>query len=74
MILKRRNHYKQVGKKRDVLRFAWLPKRVNIYGDPYTVWLQWYWSIEVYEEWQDPSCGACGYSWNVKERKLNIVE
>lgn len=74
MVFKRKNHYKQVGKQREVLRFAWFPKGINICGEPHTIWLQWYLSIEVYEEWQDPTCGASGYVWNVKDRRLNIID
>jgi len=70
MVIKRRSDYKQVGKERQVLRFAWFPKRVYGNDVSYTVWLEWYWSIEVFEWWCDISCGAQGYTWQVKKREL----
>lgn len=70
MIWKIKDRHKEVGKRRVVKRFALFPKLIYQNDQYYWAWLQYYLSHEVYEVWQDISCGAQGHTWNVKERQL----
>lgn len=59
------------GKTRIVRRFALSPKYIRIDGKPFLIWLQHYYSHEIYQYWCDPSCGAEGFTWYIKDRSLS---